>query len=99
MAAVREIENTLDASPLRRAAALAEGSIDVYQVRVGDSFAALGKPLREVTLPPAVMIAAIQRGPQTFVPNADDTVLTDDRLLVIGTQNLEKVLTNFFAVV
>jgi trk system potassium uptake protein TrkA len=98
VAAVREIENILDASPFRRAAVLAEGSIDVYQVRVGAEADVIGTALREVKMPAAAMIAAIEHGTDVFVPAADDTVQAGDRLLVIGTREHEKTLRAFFAV-
>jgi trk system potassium uptake protein TrkA len=99
IAAVRDIENTLDAGPVRRAAELAEGSIDVFQVRVGPEAALVGKALREVKLPAAGVIVAIQHEKEVFVPGGDDTVQAGDRLLVIGTKELEKVVRRFFAVV
>jgi trk system potassium uptake protein TrkA len=94
---VKELDRLISAAPVRRAAALAEGSIDVYEVRVGKACAIAGKPLREVQLAPDTMIAAIQHGDETFVPGAQDPIQTGDRLLVVGTRGLERTLKTLFA--
>ncbi|MDY7109025.1 MAG: Trk system potassium transporter TrkA [Planctomycetota bacterium] len=94
--AVKEIENVVDESPLRRTASLAEGVIDVYRLRVGKHADMLGKPLREVNLSPNWIIAAIQHGGDVHVPKADDTIDAGDTLLVIGRHGREGALRKLF---
>ncbi|HAK97701.1 MAG TPA: Trk system potassium transporter TrkA [Planctomycetes bacterium] len=97
LAVVREIERLIAAGRLRRAAALAEGSIDVYEVHVGTACAVADKPLREIQLAPDMVIAAIQHGAETFVPGAGDCVHAGDRLLVVGARGMERTLQRLFA--
>ena len=97
LAVVREIERLLAAGALRRAAALAEGSLDVYEVRVGAACAIADKPLKEIQLVPDMVIAAIQHGAETFVPGAGDCVRGGDRLLLVGARGIEPALQRLFA--
>ncbi len=97
LAVAKELERLISTGPLRRAATLAEGSIDVYEVRVGKACAIAGRPLREVQLAPDMVIAAIQHADKTFVPGAQDRVESGDRLLVVGTRGMERTLRTLFA--
>jgi trk system potassium uptake protein TrkA len=90
--AVREIENLLADRGLRRFATLSEGSIDVYQVSVGNDAAVVGKSLRQIKLTPDWVIAALQRDDLVKVPGADDTIESGDTLLVIGRAGYEAKL-------
>lgn len=95
--AAREIERMLDERPLRALATLAEGVIDVYRVRVGDSSETIGKPLREVKLTPNWMLAAIQRNGVTTVPGANDQIEQGDTIIAIGRHGKEDALRKIFA--
>jgi trk system potassium uptake protein TrkA len=95
--AVREIEHLLDESGLRLVSSLAEGVVDVFQVRVGRSSEVIGKPLREIKLSPNWIIAAIQHGGEVSVPKADDTIHAGDILLVIGRHGRDGTLKKLFA--
>jgi len=94
--AVKEIENVVDESPLRKTASLAEGIIDVFRVRVGRSADVLGKPLHEINLSPNWIIAAIQHGGDINVPRATDTIHEGDTLLVVGRHGREGTLRKIF---
>jgi len=96
--AVKEIEQVLDDSPLRRMSSLAEGYIDVYRVRVGDESEVAGKRLRDVKLTPNWVIAALQHGAEVRVPNADDRIQAGDLLQVIGRHGEEQTLRKLFAI-
>ena len=95
--AVKEIENVLDDSPLRRMSSLAEGFIDVYRVRVGKKSEVIGQRLREVKLTPNWTIAVLQHGEHTCVPTAEDRIEAGDTLQVIGRHGEEGTLRKLFA--
>jgi trk system potassium uptake protein TrkA len=95
--AVKEIEQVLDDSPLRRMSSLAEGYIDVYRVRVGESSEVVGKRLRDIKLTPNWMIAVLQHDGETRVPSADDRLAAGDTIQVIGRHGEEKTLRKLFA--
>jgi trk system potassium uptake protein TrkA len=96
MVAVKEIQNSIDSSPLRRVASLAEGVLDVYRVRVGAGSSVEGKPLMQVKLSPNWVVVAIQRGETVWLPGAMDTFMAKDTVLVIGRHGMEKDLKALF---
>ena len=95
--AVKEIELVADESGLRHLASLAEGIIDVYRVRVGESSEVVGRPLREIKLTPNWILTAIQHDADVRVPRADDTISAGDTLLVVGRHGREGTLKKLFA--
>lgn len=95
MVAAREIVELLDESPVRVLATLA-GEIDAYTGRISGDSPLVGKALREIKLDSAVVIGAMRRGHEVWVPGADDVVHADDTILLIGQRkqqdHLEKLL-------
>ena len=91
---VEEIIHVLDESPLRLLGTLVEGIVDVYRVRVSKQSAATDKRLRDVALSPDWVVAAVQRGDEAYVPGADDVIMKNDTLLVIGRHGKEETLKN-----
>ena len=96
MVAVKEIENVLDESFLRRIASVSEGIIEVYRLRVGERSDLIGKPLKEIKPPEHWMIAAVQRERTVRVPSANDCLDGGDTVLVIGRHGLEKSIKKAF---
>lgn len=96
MVAVKEIENLIDESPLRRIASLGEGVLDVYQVRLSDKAAVVGRPLRELKLGHDWIIAAAQQDDRAFVPGANDVLRSEDTVLVVGRHGMEDKLRKMF---
>lgn len=94
--AAEEIEAMLDESPLRKLGSLAEGDADVVRIRVPEKSPVAGKPLRDVSLSPDWVVAAIQRETQTFVPGADDLIESGDTVLVVGKHGKDAILHKLF---
>lgn len=94
--ASEEIENVLDNRPLRHLGTLAEGHVDVFRVRVGEKSKATGQALRDLSLSPDWVLAAIHRATDTFVPGADDTLEVGDTVLVVGKHGTESTLEKIF---
>jgi len=63
---------------------IAQGRIEVQQVTVPAGLPLLGKPLRELQLPPRVRVGSIQRQEQLFVPAAADTLEAGDLITLFG---------------
>jgi len=95
--AAEEIEALLDVSPVRKLGSLAEGDADVMRLRVTDKSTIAGQPLREVSLSPDWVVAAIQRETNTFVPGADDVIEPGDTVLVVGKHGKDDILHKLFA--
>jgi trk system potassium uptake protein TrkA len=89
---VEEIIHVLDESPMRLLGTLVQGIVDVYRVKISKQSPATDKHLREIGLSPDWVVAAIQRGEDVHVPGADDVILKNDILLVIGKHGKEDVL-------
>ncbi len=97
MVAADEIDSVLDERPLRYLSSLAEGFVDLYQVRVGDKASAIGKSLKEIKLSPDWVIAAIQKGNDAKVPGANDLIEAGSVILAVGRHGTETKLKKVFA--
>jgi trk system potassium uptake protein TrkA len=94
--AAREIEGVLDDRPIRYLGSLAEGVVDLLQIRVGEGAMVTGKRLREVKLSPEWVVAAIQHDQLAHVPGPDDTFDEGDVVLVLGRRGNEDKLRKIF---
>jgi trk system potassium uptake protein TrkA len=99
-AAVGQIRELLSDEPIQHLATLANGVIDVYQVRVPQSGAnqMIGTPLKDLRFPPKALIAAIQHGDEAHVPVADDVISAGDTVVVIGPEGVDKDLKKLFGI-
>lgn len=95
--AAREIEELVDDSPIRRLASIADGVLDVFQVRVGVDCELTGVPLREIRDFPNWILAAVDRGGEVSVPGPDLAFQAGDTLLVVGPRALERRLREVIA--
>ncbi|MCZ6836128.1 MAG: Trk system potassium transporter TrkA [Planctomycetota bacterium] len=89
---VDEIRQVLDENPLRLLGTLVHGIVDVFRVKISKQSPATDKHLREIGLSPDWVVAAIQRGDDVHVPGADDVIMKNDILLVIGKHGKEDTL-------
>lgn len=96
--AVSEIMDMLDDSALKQVATLAEGALDVYQVRIGQASPVVGKMLREVKTTPHWLIAAVRHIGDVRVPTATDRLAAGDTVLAIGRSGAESRLKELFGV-
>lgn len=94
--ASQEIQETLDDTRVRRLSSLERGVLDIWRVRPGESCELLDKRLRTVKLTPNWSVVAIQRGPETIVPTADDAIQSGDEVLVLGWHENESELRRLF---
>ena len=63
---------------------LANDRIEVVQVEIGEHGRLLNKPLSKLQLPKGVLVGAVVRDKQLFVPGGADVLLPDDRVYLIG---------------
>ena len=84
-----EILTLVDQNPVRWLGAIADGQVDVVQVRVDPDCPAAGRPLRELELAPEWLVAALRRGERAFMPGADDALESDDVVLLTGIRSPE----------
>lgn len=79
-----ELEALIDTRTVRPLGSLAQGSVDVLQVRVEAGSPVIGRALRDLPLSPDWVVAAISRDGEAFVPGADDTFDKHDEVMVAG---------------
>ena len=96
MVAAEQLQEALDDSQVRKLTSLERGVLDLWRVRPGDKSRLLGERLRTVKLTPNWSIVAIQRGEETAVPTADDSIESGDVVLVLGGSESESALRELF---
>lgn len=94
--AVKAIRRLIDVGPIRALATFARDSVRVYEVKPSKRAKILGHDLRNIKLPAGTMIAAIRRGEDVLVPGADDQVVADDTILLIGPCGIDGELRKMF---
>jgi len=95
VAAMREITQLLDDSPVLALSSLSRGVLDVYRVRLGAHSPAAGLPLREQKVPDGFIIAAVQHGVDASVPGGESVIHAGDTLLVVGPHKRSAALVAF----
>ena len=75
---------------------LRNGEIEFVELTVRDGAEAAGKTLRELSLPPACIVAAVVNDSGAKVPGAADVISAGDRLVVILEKKMaEQVVKRF----
>ncbi len=62
---------------------IAEGSVEVVEIRINKDDNAVGKKIYQLNLPQDVIIACILRSDTTIIPGGDDVINPNDLLIVI----------------
>lgn len=95
--AVNEIVKLLQTTPVQQLATVAKGVADVYEAWVSSNAVEIvGRPLRDIRLDKRIIIAAIQRDRQVFVPGGDDMIHGGDAVVLIGPSGMERQLRKMF---
>ncbi len=66
---------------------LARGELEVHEVAVASDEKGVGKPLKDLSLPPGVRMGSITRGGKTWIAGAEDKIEIGDRLTIIGMRS------------
>ena len=91
MEAAKELLRLMDDSPIKTITTLGDGAFHVYELTAKHG-SAVDSPLHNINFPENTFIAAIQRRQLVFSPEASDAVKTDDIIIVIGPEGIEKDL-------
>lgn len=94
--AVKAILRLIDTGPIRSLAVFADGIAEVYELRPSKRAKVLGHELRNISLPPQAMVAAIRRGDEIHVPGAEDQITAGDTVLVLGPRDIADDLCKLF---
>ncbi len=87
----RAIKNSQGANGIETLYKLMDGSVEALEFNVSKDFKGLGKPLKELSLKPNILIAGIIRGRKALIPGGDDEIFAGDRVVAIvsGQQLLD----------
>jgi trk system potassium uptake protein TrkA len=74
----------------------ARGELEMQELAVSEETSAVGVPLRDMRLPPAVRIGSIFRSGKMKIAGAEDRVAAGDRVTLIGTrEDIDQVREKF----
>ena len=77
---------------------LIQGQAEIIEINVDQRMRLTRRPLKELTFPSGVLIAAIHRGKELIIPNGDTEIKDGDRVLIVCLLSdiieLEKLLRN-----
>ncbi|MCH2139397.1 MAG: Trk system potassium transporter TrkA [Phycisphaerales bacterium] len=96
--AVAQLRHWLQDGPVRHLASLATDVADIYEVHLDAGAKVVDHTLREIIFPEPIIVTAIEREGDVFVPGASDTFQAGDTVVVAGRTNLHKVLRKTFGV-
>ena len=94
--AAREISTMVIEGPVRSVAALGDGRADIVEIVPSPGCRAIGKTLRELSLPRGCLVAGIQRGESVKLPGPDDRIEQGDVLVAIAAVGVRKQLAAMF---
>ncbi|MEZ4751080.1 MAG: Trk system potassium transporter TrkA [Bdellovibrionota bacterium] len=94
--AARELLKLVDDASVRRLANLAPDVADVYEIGPVREGEAVDRLLKDISLPKGSFVAAIQRGGEVHVPGANNNIIRNDILVVIGPTGVEPELRRLF---
>jgi len=92
--AVQAVLNFLRGTGVQMLATIEHGQAHVLEFVVPDDFPVT--EIRNLSLPPGVIIGAILRGFHTIVPRGPDSIEPGDHLLVLTTERAREAIQEFF---
>jgi trk system potassium uptake protein TrkA len=84
--AALELARAIRGSELFPMESLVQSEVEIQEVPIADEVPAVGKPLKDLRLPPGVRVGAICRNGKWFIAGAEDRILVADRVVLVGTR-------------
>jgi len=91
---LEHIEQEVPTHPLIHLLELRGGKLEVVEVKIPSTSAAVGKQLKELHLPPGSILSLIIKEEGVQVPTQDTTLEAEDRLIAVTKPELEQALRN-----
>ena len=85
------VESMSALETIKQQFSVVEGRITLTELEISPASAAVGKALREITLPGSVLVASILRGDEVIIPRGDTRIEAGDRILVISLPDNQAV--------
>lgn len=83
--AADEIVNAVREQNALEVESFAEGAVQLRRLRLRVESEVTSEPLTDLRLPAGVLIVAVMRGPDFFMPKGDTQLAVDDQIYVLGT--------------
>ena len=75
-----------------------EGLAELIEAEALETSPLVGTPLREIKLPPGIIVGAIVRGDSVIMPRGDSVVHANDRVIILAAGGLVKKVEQLFSV-
>lgn len=74
------------------------GAAEVIEADALETSAIVDKPLREIDLPPGIIIGAVIHGDEVIIPRGNTVIEPGDRVVVLAVQKMVKKMEQIFSV-
>jgi trk system potassium uptake protein TrkA len=91
------IEQEIDITGVRTLLKLRKGNLVLTEITVSKRSPACNKKLRDIDLPPEVVVISVIRGETTYVPNGHTAMREDDTIFVICKQEDQQRVIDYFS--
>lgn len=95
---VSEILRHIRRGRIRGLHSFRDGAAEVVEGDALETSLLVGKPLREINLPPGTIIGAVIRGKEVEIPRGDSVINTGDRVVILGLQDSIQKVEEMFSV-
>ena len=75
----------------------ADHQIEMLQLHMQETSKHIGKPLKDMRLPPQTIIAALLRAKELIIPRGYDFILAGDEVIVVGRTEKMDQISSFFS--
>ncbi len=82
---VRSMENSADAGGVETLRSIMDDSLELLEFRAAERSPCVGPTLQELSIRPGVLLAAIIRDGQCFIPRGSDSIQPGDSVLAVTT--------------
>jgi len=90
---LEHIEEEIPTHPLVHLLTVEEEKTEIVEVRIREGSAAVGRPVKELSLPPdSVLALVIRNGQKPQVPNDDTVLQANDRIIALTSTDSEEAL-------
>ena len=83
---------------IRAVHSIREGLAELIEAEALETSPLVGTPLREIKLPPGIIVGAIVRGDSVIMPRGDSVVHANDRVIILAAGGLVKKVEKLFSV-
>jgi len=83
---------------IRSVHSLPDGLAEVIEAEALETSPLVGQPLREIDLPPGMIVGAVARGDEVIIPRGDTVIQAHDRIVMFTVAAMVKKVEKMFAV-